>query len=567
MDVRPDHLAIVQGVLREHLPAGVKVWVFGSRANWTTKDSSDLDLAIEGEGKLSHHVLGALRDAFEDSTLPYTVDVVDLNRVGESFRQIVESQQVPLPLDGDEAEHQIRSAASPTASVFTDTASRTGSQNQWRRVALGDLVDLRLSSVDKKSRLNEQAVQLCNYMDVYDNSFIQADMDFMPATATEREIARCSLAAGDVVITKDSEKHDDIGVPAFVRENIPNLVCGYHLAILRPQTSVVDGTYLFYALRADEAQEQFHSYANGITRFGLRKSDIGLVEVPLPPLPEQRAVAHVLGTLDDKIELNRRMNKTLEEIARVLFRSWFVDFDPVREKMEGRDTGLPSDLAALFPDRLVPSKRGDIPEGWELKMLGEMAHLNPESWSKTKYPASIEYVDLANTKWGMIQSTQHFSWENAPSRARRVLRPGDTIVGTVRPGNGSYSFIGQGGLTASTGFAVLRPSHPHFRELIYLSATAFDNIEWLAHRADGAAYPAVRPEVLSETEVAIPVADTGVLTWFSETVGTLLDKIESVKAESRALSVQRDVLLPGLVSGEVRFNNQSEDIVDAIARK
>ena len=95
-------------------------------------------------------------------------------------------------------------------------------------------------------------------------------------------------------------------------------------------------------------------------------------------------------------------------------------------------------------------------------MLGDVAHLNPESWSKTNNPSSVEYVDLANTKWGVIESTQHFSWKGAPSRARRVLRPGDTIVGTVRPGNGSYSLIGDDGLTGSTGFAVLRPLHPRF---------------------------------------------------------------------------------------------------------
>ena len=105
VDIRPDHLAIVQGILREHLPVGVKVWVFGSRANWTTKDSSDLDLALESESRLNHKLLGALKEAFEDSTLPYTVDVVDLNAVGHAFKQIVESQRVPLPLNGDGTEH------------------------------------------------------------------------------------------------------------------------------------------------------------------------------------------------------------------------------------------------------------------------------------------------------------------------------------------------------------------------------------------------------------------------------------------------------------------------------
>ena len=107
------------------------------------------------------------------------------------------------------------------------------SSNPWTRVALDNVIDLRLSSVDKKSKESECPVLLCNYMDVYNNNFIHFEMDFMKATATEQEIDKCSLVAGDVIITKDSEKHDDIGVPALVREDIPNLVCGYHLAILR----------------------------------------------------------------------------------------------------------------------------------------------------------------------------------------------------------------------------------------------------------------------------------------------------------------------------------------------
>ena len=207
---------------------------------------------------------------------------------------------------------------------------------QWPKVPLNEITDLTLSSVDKKSKANEKGVQLCNYMDVYSNSFISENLKFMEATATEREIANCSLFAGDVVITKDSEQHDDIGVPALVREDIPGLVCGYHLAILRPRSPAVDGAYLFYGLNDSGAQQQFHSYANGVTRFGLRKADIGLVEISLPPLPEQRRIADILGALDDKIELNRRMNETLEQMARALYKSWFVDFDPVRAKMDGR---------------------------------------------------------------------------------------------------------------------------------------------------------------------------------------------------------------------------------------
>ena len=312
--------------------------------------------------------------------------------------------------------------------------------------------------------------------------------------------------------------------------------------------------YRYYALGAlGLADMNTHSAVPGLNR-----DDAHSLDLPLPPLPEQRRIASILGALDDKIKLNQRMNETLEQMARALYKSWFVDFDPVRAKMDGRWQrgeslpGLPAELYDLFPDRFTVSELSEIPEGWKVEPLGELADLNPESWSRSNSPANVEYVDLANTKWGVIETTQNFLWEDAPSRAKRVLRAGDSIVGTVRPGNGSYSLIGNDGLTGSTGFAVLRPLHPRFRELVYLVATAQENIERLAHRADGAAYPAVRPEIVAETKVSMPTTGDDILNWFSMSVGSILDRMESTKAEQRSLAVQRDALLPRLVSGKLR---------------
>ena len=317
---------------------------------------------------------------------------------------------------------------------------------------------------------------------------------------------------------------------------------------MRPSSSEIDGTFLFYALSTDEVQQQFHSYANGITRFGLRKADIGLVEIPFPPLDEQRAIADILSTLDDKIELNRRMNQTLEEMAHAIYKDWFVDFGPVRAKLDGQDPYLPQQLWDLFPYDFTDSELEDIPEGWQVSPLTTKCKINSESWSTKNKPEKVEYVDLTNTKWGVIESTQHFAWKDAPSRARRVLKPGDTLIGTVRPANGSYCLINNQGLTGSTGFAVLRPSHSRLREFVYLSATAPENIERLAHLADGAAYPTVQPEVVGGTQVTTPVAETDLMNWFSRTVGSLLDKIEANKAESKSLAAQREALLPVLIS-------------------
>ena len=285
----------------------------------------------------------------------------------------------------------------------------------------------------------------------------------------------------------------------------------------------------------------------------LNRNHIHPLPVRVPPLPEQQAIAHVLGILDDKIELNRRMNRTLEEMDRAIFNDWFVDFGPTRAKMEGQEPYLPPELWDLFPDELVESEMGEIPKGWEAKTLSEFASLNPESWSKSSLPDEIEYVDLANTKWGTITSTQHFPRESAPSRARRVLRVGDTIIGTVRPGNGSFSLVGIDNLTGSTGFAVLRPIHQQFRELIYLAASNPDNIERLSNRADGAAYPAVRSEVVIETNVVAPNASSHILQCFSELVQPVIDKAEENNASTRTMSAMRNELLPLLMSGELKL--------------
>ncbi len=527
VDAAPADLEAVRRILREHAPE-LEVRAFGSRVSWTARETSDLDLALMTNEPLDAARMAVLRSAFTDSRLPFRVDVVDWAGASDSFRKVIESEYVTL-----------------VGKPGRDTGG------SWPTAPLGQVTELTLSSVDKKTKPHEHAVLLCNYMDVYSNRFIRSDLEFMTATATEREIRRCALRPGDVVITKDSEQYDDIGVPALVRDDIGNLVCGYHLAILRPLRESICGHYLLYALQIENAQHQFHAYANGVTRFGLRKDDILRVEISLPPLPEQRAIASVLGALDDKIDLNRRMNETLEAMARALFKSWFVDFSPVRAKAEGRDTGLPDHIADLFPDRLVDSELGEIPEGWHSGTLDDIVSLNPQSWNTRNVPETVVYVDLANTKWGCIERVDVHPWGTAPSRARRVLRPGDTIVGTVRPGNGSFALIGRDGLTGSTGFAVLRPKASHDREIVWCTVTSRDNIERLAHLADGGAYPAVRPRAVAETPVVL--TDVPVRRAFSLMTAPWFDLIENNRRESQRLVSLRDMTLPKLVSGELRL--------------
>ncbi len=148
----------------------------------------------------------------------------------------------------------------------------------------------------------------------------------------------------------------------------------------------------------------------------------------------------------------------------------------------------------MFPASLRESRLGLVPEEWESGFLSDVTAINPEAWSKGGRPDVLYYVDLSNTKWGRIEAVVVHSSADAPSRAKRILRCGDTIVGTVRPGNGSFAFVSDDGFTGSTGFAVLRPAKAEYREFVYLAATAPTNIDALALLADGGAYPAVRPK-------------------------------------------------------------------------
>ncbi len=142
----------------------------------------------------------------------------------------------------------------------------------------------------------------------------------------------------------------------------------------RPNVAKADSLFLYYFFNSPQGLHALDSIRRQVAVAGITGGDLARLNIPNPPLPQQRAIAYILGSLDDKIELNRRMNETLERMARALFKSWFVDFDPVRAKMEGRDTGLPQDIAELFPDRLVDSEMGEIPDGWEVFRLDQLAN-------------------------------------------------------------------------------------------------------------------------------------------------------------------------------------------------
>ena len=181
----------------------------------------------------------------------------------------------------------------------------------WEVRRLRNVAELRVSNVDKHVRENEHSVQLCNYVDVYKNDYITDQLDFMQATATTEEIERFRLERDDVLVTKDSETWDDIGVPALVIEPILDLISGYHLALLRPRSDIVAGSYLLRALQSKGLAYQFHIEANGVTRYGLSHGGIKSVWLPLPPGSEQTAIVRFLDHADRRIRRYIRAKQKL----------------------------------------------------------------------------------------------------------------------------------------------------------------------------------------------------------------------------------------------------------------
>ncbi len=359
----------------------------------------------------------------------------------------------------------------------------------------------------------------------------------------------------DVVLSRRTNP----GVTAIDRTGT-DFALGQNLVLLRADGCQIEPPFLKWLARSPAWWEQIEKFKNvGAVFDSLKCADVPNFELPVPPIKTQQMMGGLLDAIDAKIDLNRRMNETLEAMARAIFKDWFVDFGPTRAKAEGRAPYLAPELWDLFPDALDDEGK---PVGWSRSTLTALAGMNPESWSRKNHPEVIEYVDLANTKWGRIEATQRFDWKDAPSRAKRVLRPGDTIVGMVRPGNGSFAYIGDSSVTGSTGFAVLRPIERRYRALVYLSATAPENIQRLANLADGAAYPAVRPEVVGATEIAFP--DDAVIPSFSALVSPILEQLVSNKREDNTLAQTRDMLLPRLMSGEIRLRD-AERMVKAVA--
>ncbi|MDR7606355.1 MAG: restriction endonuclease subunit S [Armatimonadota bacterium] len=284
--------------------------------------------------------------------------------------------------------------------------------------------------------------------------------------------------------------------------------------------------------------------------------------VRLPPLPEQRAIAHILGTLDDKIELNRKMSETLEAMARAIFKAWFVDFEPVRAKMEGRWRrgqslpGLPARLYDLFPDRLVPSELGEIPEGWGAGTLGDFVELLRDQENPLESP-DVRFLHFSIPAFDEGQSPKEELGKTIKSVKFRVSS-GVILLSKLNPEVERVWLVDippNSRAVCSTEFLVFRPRPPVGRSFVYCHYRSPVFRQQLEALVTGTSKSHQRAQAASVLGLAAARPPGALAEAFEQVGGPLLERSLECRRESRTLAALRDALLPKLICGELRVKD------------
>jgi len=360
------------------------------------------------------------------------------------------------------------------------------------------------------------------------------------------------LQDGDLLYARQSLVFEGAGKCSIFLGGHEPTVFESHIIRCRLNRRKADPLFYFFFFQSPLGRDAISSIVEqGAGAAGIRASDLAKLLVPVPPLPFQIAASSVLNALDERIETLRKANSSLEAIARAIFKSWFVDFDPVRAKAEGREPdGMDADTAALFPRDFEDSELEEIPLGWTVREVRDVSISNRKSIGKN-HVHNIEYIDISSVEPGRIASSTMCNLAEAPSRAKRLVSDGDTIWSCVRPNRRSFVLIMEpaNNLVVSTGFVTLTATEIPF-SFLYLSVTTSQFVEYLTLRADGAAYPAVRPDTFESAKVIVP--SESILNRFHEIAEPMLRKVAANNRQAKTLADLRDTLLPRLISGKLR---------------
>lgn len=545
IDLRPDHAKIVHEIIARYLPAGLSVRVFGSRAKWTAKPHSDLDLALKSKEPLPRSVLGDLAEAFSESDLPFRVDVVDWHTVTPTFQAVIDRDGLSLP---------------------------------WPIRTIGELVkdhEVQLQTGPFGSQLHAYDYQPDGVAVVPTEGIKERRIDHsvLPKISHEKaeELKRHRLYDGDILFARRGVQAT--GHTAMVRPTEVGFICGTGAIRLRVRenSNELYPSFLAQFLSLSTSVEWFKFHAIGATMPNLNEGIISSFPLPVPLISEQRAIASVVSALDDKIELNRRLNETLERMAQAIFRDWFVDFGPVRRKAAGEtdavaimggltpDAARAAQLAALFPDGFGDD---DLPEGWTETAIGDLVKpqggSTPSTGDEALWSPPRHYwatpKDLSNmTDPALFQTARQISDAGLAKITSGLLPPGSVLLSSRAPIG--YLAIAQVPVAINQGFIGLAPTAEVGSSYLYCWCKA--NMDKIVANANGSTFQEISKKNFRPITSAFP-ADRRLIAEFGLAADPLFARLIAAAIESRTLTETRDYLLPRLMSGAVRVVGESE---------
>ena len=550
IDLNPKHFETVQHILAQHVP-GCEVRAFGSRVKWTARDYSDLDLAVVGSKPLSWRQKGQLTEAFEESDLPIRVDVLDWHTISEEFKKII-TEEYEVIQDSEDVTANEESGTLPKNS--------TRKNNRWDVVKLGDVVQI---NPQRKLTKTKEAFHVA-----------MRDIEVFTREITSHSYKKFSGSGtrfqnGDTLFARITPCLEN-GKTAYVSCLKPNQV-GHgstEFIVLSGIERKTDNLFVYYLAR-DPSFRTFaiHSMQGSTGRQRVMANSINSFEFVLPPIKEQRRIAHILGTLDDKIELNRQMNETLEAMARAIFKSWFVDFDPVKAKVEGyKPPCVDTEAADLFSSAFQDSPIGKIPEDWKVGTLGDLSYKPQYGYTasakdKIVGPKFLRITDVNKKSW--------IEWGRVPyceitdeDFEKYRLHKGDILIARMAdPGHGVMIEEEQEAVFASylIRFRPVIDLYAHFLQYWLRSNNYWKLVK---SREIGTTRASLNAKTLSGFPIIIP--PQSIIEMFSSQVANLRARVVSNASEIELLATLRDTLLPKLLSGEIRVDDAAEilEVID-----
>lgn len=439
--------------------------------------------------------------------------------------------------------------------------------SHWRVVEFGSVLEEggTRNGIYKKKEFHGSGDKIVNMGELFAHPRLFA-VPMKRVQLSDNEQQRFRLQAGDLLFARRSLVAEGAGKCSVVCEINEPTTFESSIIRARPDQKIVDSFYLYYLFRSSYGTHILDTIRRQVAVSGITGTDLVKLLIPLPPLPEQKAIARILSSLDNKIELNQQMNQTLEVIARAIFKSWFVDFDPVRAKMDGRQpAGMDAATADLFPDAFEDSPLGKIPKGWRVGKIGEVIDISREGLNPSNYPDEIfEHYSLPAFDEGRLPKAEI----GERIKSNKFIVPAKAVL--LSKLNPHIPRIWLPFITkthksvCSTEFLVTMPKTGFSREYLYAlfsSQSFLDMFSTLVTGTSGS-HQRVKPEYLLTIEVLIP--STALISYFSELTALLYEKESHNLGQSLTLVDIRDTLLQKLLSGEMRVKEAKKFIEEKL---